>query len=184
MISRIKGVLRLESETFREIEHDSGANGQAALVVIIASLLNAFGAATGPFVDALAINQSPLSFGSRSPFLIFLGIAVWSIVAWLVWAAAIYIVGAKIFSGKATYGEMLRVTGFAYAPMALMILAAIPCIGFALSLIITIWTVAAIFIGVREGLDLGFGRTLITVLVGWIIYGIGMAIIGNVLGLF
>lgn len=183
MINRIKGVLLLESETFDEIEHDSGATGQAALVVIISSILAAIGAASGPLVATLQLQQSPFSLGSGSPLLVFLGIAIWSVLAWLVWAAATYIIGAKIFPGEATYGEMLRVTGFAFAPVAFMILGVIPCIGFALSLLVMVWSLAAIFVGVREGLDLGFGRTLVTVIIGWFIYGIGMGILGSILGL-
>jgi hypothetical protein len=115
---------------------------------------------------------------------VFLGIAIWSIVAWLVWAAVTYIIGAKIFPGEATYGEMLRVTGFAYAPVAFMILGVIPCIGFAISLLVMVWSLAAVFVGVREGLDLGFGRTLVTVIIGWFVYGIGMGILGSILSLF
>jgi hypothetical protein len=184
MVNRIKGVLLLESATFSEVEHDTGATGQAALIVIVSSILAAIGAASGPFLGMLALGQSPWSLGEGSPLLILLGITFWSIIAWLVWAAATYIVGAKIFPGDATYGEMLRVTGFAYAPLAFMVLGAIPCIGFAISLIVTVWALAAVFVGVREGLDLGFGRTLVTVIVGWLIYGIGLGILGGLFSLF
>lgn len=186
MINRIKGVLLLDRAAFKDVEHDETANGQAALVVIVASLLGAIGASSDPFFSSLAAGHSPwdFSFASRSPLIVFLGIIIWSILAWLVWAFATYFIGTKIFHGKATYGEMLRVTGFAYAPLAFMILAVIPCIGFAISLLVTIWALAAVFIGVREGIDLDFGRTLVTVLVGWLIYSIGMGILGSILRLF
>jgi hypothetical protein len=183
MLSRIKGVLLLESEAFKEVEHDEKATGQAALVVIVASILAAMGAASDPFVGALASGLSPWSFGSGSALVVLLGVIIWSILAWLVWAFATYLIGAKIFHGKATYGEMLRVTGFAYAPLAFMVLSAIPCIGFAISLIVSVWALAAVFVGVREGIDLDFGRTLVTVIVGWLIYGIGMGILGFIFGL-
>ena len=93
------------------------------------------------------------------------------------WSAVTYFIGTKIFHGQATYGEMLRVTGFAFAPMAFLILSAIPCIGLAISLVASVWALGAVFIGVREGLDLDFGRTLITVIVGWFVYAIGMGIL-------
>jgi len=184
MINRIKGVLLLESETFNEIEHDEKATGQAALVVIVASILAALGVASDPFVGALQSGLSPVSFGSGSALVVFLGVIVWSLLAWLVWAFWTYLIGTKIFDGKATYGEMMRVTGYAYAPLAFMILSAIPCIGFAISLIISVWALAAVFVGVREGLDLDFGRALVTVVVGWIIYGIGMGLLVAIFGLF
>ena len=184
MINRIKGVLLLDSETFKEVEHDEKATGQAALIVIVASILAAIGASSDPFTASLASGNNPWSFGSGSVLMVFLGIVVWSILAWLVWAFATYFIGTKIFHGRATYGEMLRVTGFAYAPLAFMVLSAIPCIGFAISLIVTVWALAAVFVGVREGIDLDFGRTLVTVIVGWLIYGIGMGLLGFIFKLF
>lgn len=60
----------------------------------------------------------------------------------------------------------------------------IPYIGFAISLIVIVWALASVFIGVREGIDLDADRTLVTVIVGWIIYGIGMGILVSIFGLF
>ncbi len=186
MINRIKGALLLDPAAFKEVEHDEKATGQAALIVVVVSILAAIGASADPFVSAMAMGQNPwgLGLGNGSALTVFLGIAIWSILAWLVWALATYFVGTKIFHGRATYGEMLRVTGFSFAPLGFMILAIIPCIGFAISLIVTIWAFAAVFVGVREGIDLDFGRTLVTVIVGWLIYAIGLAVLGGILGLF
>jgi len=171
MINRIKGALLLDVGTFEEIEHDEKATGQAALVVIIVSILAAIGISIGPVI------LQPDNSGSSSLIVNFIVIAVGAIIAWLVWSAVTYIIGAKIFDGEATYGEMLRVTGFGFAPMAFLVLSAIPCIGFAIALIVFVWSLGAVFIAVRSGLDLDFGRTLITVIVGWLVYAIAMGII-------
>ena len=186
MINRIKGILFLDAAVFEEVEHDEKATGQAAIIVVVSSILAAIGASSGPFFTSMALGHKPwiFSFGSGSVLTIFLWIVFWSILAWLVWAAATYFIGTKIFHGKATYGEMLRVTGFAYAPLAFLILGAIPCVGFAISMVVSVWALAAVFIGVREGLDLNFGRTLVTVIVGWVIYLIGMGILILIFGLF
>jgi len=185
MINRIKGVLLLDSAVFDEVEHDEKATGQAALIVIVASILAAIGASSGTFFSSLAMGHNPwnVSFGSGSAVMIFLGVIFWSIIAWLVWAAVTYFIGSKIFHGEATYGEMLRVTGFAYAPLAFLILGAISCIGFAISLVISVWALAAVFVGVREGLDLDVGRTAVTVIAGWFVYLIGMGILVSIFGL-
>ena len=171
MINRIKGVLYLDEDTFEEIEHDENATGQAALVVIVASLLGALGISFGP-----AVLQA-VKPGTGSAIVNFFVIVIWSVVAWLLWAAVTYIIGTKIFHGDATYGEMLRVTGFAFAPLALMIFSAIPCIGLAIALVVIVWSFGAVFIAVRSGLDLDFARTLATVFIGWFLYAIGMGII-------
>ncbi len=173
MINRIKGVLSLDIYTFEEIEHDENATGQAALVAIVASLLAALGISFGPAL----IQTQTASSNSGSPVVNFLIITVWAIVAWLIWAGVTYFVGTKIFHGEATYGEMLRVTGYSFAPMAFLIFSAIPCVGLAIALLVFVWSLGAVFMAVRAGLDLDFGRTLVTVIIGWVLYAIGMGII-------
>jgi hypothetical protein len=171
MIERIKGVLFLDSEAFKEIEHDDKATGQAALIVVVASILAALGVAFGPVIF------SPDVAPTVSPILKLIGVVFWGVVAWLVWSAITYFIGTKIFHGQATYGEILRVVGFAYAPMAFLIFSAIPVFGMLIALLASAWTLGAVFIGLREGLDLDFGPTLATVFIGWFIYAIGMGIL-------
>ena len=62
MINRIKGVLFLDSEAFKEVEHDEKATGQAALIVIVASILAALGVGFGPviFNPGVAPTVSPI----------------------------------------------------------------------------------------------------------------------------
>jgi len=185
MITRIKRVLYLETGVFEEVEHDETATGQAAIVVIVASILAAIGITSGSFLSSLSQTENPLGFSpsSGSPLITFLGIAVWSILAWLVWSAVTYFIGTKMFHGEATYGEMLRVTGFAYAPLAFMILGGIPCIGLMISFLTIAWTLAAVFIAVKEGLELTINQTVATVFFGWFIYAIGMGILFYIAGL-
>jgi hypothetical protein len=61
---------------------------------------------------------------------------------------------------------MLRVIGFAFAPQALGI---VPCLGTAIGFV---WTCVAGFIAVRQGLDLDNTKTLITIGIGALLYGI------------
>ena len=65
--------------------------------------------------------------------------------------------------GKADLGEMLRVVGFSYAPQALSI---IPCIGWLLGMI---WTIAALYVAVKQGLDIDGGKAIATILIGWVV---------------
>lgn len=171
MINRIKGVLFLDSDAFKEVEHDEKATGQAALIVIVASILAALGVGFGHIIF------SPGAALTVSPIVKFLGVAFWGLVAWLVWSTVTYFVGTKIFHGQATFGGMLRVVGFAYAPLAFLLLSLIPVIGLFIAFLASAWAFAAVFIAVREGLDLDFGPTLATVFVGWFIYAIGMGIL-------
>lgn len=73
---------------------------------------------------------------------------------------------------------MLRVIGFAQAPLALGI---IPCIGTIIGLV---WAFVASFIAIRQGLDLDDANTCLTIIVGFIVYIIGQALIGLFIGGF
>jgi hypothetical protein len=100
-----------------------------------------------------------------SPLGLLFYLIVGTFLGWLIWSAATYFIGTRLFGGQATLGEMLRVIGFAQAPKLLTLLLIIPCLGTILELVGTIWALVASFVAIRQGLDLSNGRTLVTVLV-------------------
>ncbi len=164
MFERIIGVFKLDANTFEEIEADQGATSQAAIVVGIVALVSALG--SGIFA---AISDT----GFLSSFISSL---ITTFLGWLVWSAVTYFVGTSLFGGKADLGEMLRVIGFAYAPQVLGI---IPCIGWLIGLV---WTLAAGFIAVRQGLDLDNTKAALTVGIGLVAYIIIFFVIGLIFG--
>lgn len=165
MWDRILGVFKLDVATFEEIEHDTTATTQAAIVVLIVALVAAIGSGIGATIaDGNFISS-------------FIGQLITTFVGWLIWSAVTYFVGTSLFGGKATLDEMLRVIGFAYAPQ---ILGIIPCVG---AIIGFIWTLIAGFIAVRQGLDLDNGKAFLTIVVGAIAYAILLVILGTVFGL-
>ena len=164
MINRIIGVLKLDVNTYEEIEADESATSQAAIVVSIVAIV---GGLIGGGVNA-ALGGSFL--GS------FLQTLLTAYIGWLVWAAVTYFVGTQFFGGQATMGEMLRVIGFAQAPG---ILAIIPVCG---SFIGWIWSIATGFIAVRQGLDIDNTKALLTIVIGWVAVFIVSLIIGAILG--
>lgn len=166
MLDRIMGVLRLNVLTFEEIEHDQSATAEAAIIVVVVALLSGIGGAIEApnFITA------------------FLATLVWAFVGWFVWAAVTYFVGTSLFGGQADMGEMLRVLGYAQAPQALRVLTFIPCIGFLIAIIVWIWSLAAAFIAVRQGLDVDNVKALLTVLIGWLVVFVGSLLIGLFFG--
>jgi len=93
-----------------------------------------------------------------------------ALVGWLVWAGITYLVGDKVLGGTASWGELLRTLGFAQAPGVLMILGIIPFLGTPITALVAIWMLGAAFIAIRQALDFGNGKTLATVLIGWVAY--------------
>lgn len=151
LVERMTGAALLRVDTYEEVEHDQGATLQAAGVVAMVAVAAAIGAA--PFGATGAIRG-----------------ALAALVGWLVWAGLTYLIGAKIFHGTATWGELLRTLGFAQAPGILLVLGFIPLVGWILRIAVPLWMLVAAFIAVRQALDFGNGKTLATVLIGWVIY--------------
>lgn len=152
MFERIVGVFKLDAATFESIEHDQAATGQAALVVLIAAVISGAGSVIG----ATIAGQGGAGGFFSTLISVFAG--------WFIWSFLTYFIGTRFFGGQANMGEMLRVIGFAYAPQVLGI---IPCLG---SLVGAIWSLAAAFIGIRQGLDLSNGKTFLTIIVGFVVY--------------
>jgi hypothetical protein len=159
LFERIVGVFRLSAPVFEEIEHDRSATGQAALVVAGVALLLGLGSG---FTTVTGVG----SFAQT-----FIRTFLWAFAGWVIWSAVSYFVGTTFFGGRADMGEMLRVIGFASAPLALGI---IPCIG---GLVGALWAAAAGFVAVRQGLDLDNVRALLTVGIGFVIYLIGYLVL-------
>lgn len=181
MLQRIMGVFKLDKATFAEIEGDQSATSQAAIVVVLVALVAGIGAAVAAVmlnrtmpglmeglsesgIEGLDLSMVP----QMSPVGAFLNAVIGAILSWLVWSALTYFIGTKLFGATADMGEMLRVIGFAQAPRLLSGLSFIPCLGGILSLVGLVWALAASFVGIREGLDLDTGKTLITIIIAFI----------------
>jgi len=159
-LERVIGVFKLDVETFEEIEHDPGATIQAVIVVAVVAFIGAIGSSIGAAIGDGSVVGS------------FFSSLVWAFIGWFLWSAVTYFVGTSLFNGQATIDEMLRVIGFAYAPQ---ILGIIPCFG---AVVGWIWSLIAGFIAVRQGLDLDDTNACLTIIVGFIVYMIGFAILG------
>ena len=81
MLERIIGVLKLDVNTFEEIEADQSATTQAAIVVVVASVLSGIGAGIGggSFIGA------------------FLATAIWALISWVIWSGLTYFIGTQFF---------------------------------------------------------------------------------------
>ena len=154
-------VFQLDVPTFEQIEHDTTATGQAAGIVAVAAVCQAIGR---------SISATIYGGGVGVGLLVTL---VAAFIGWVVWSALTYWIGTSLFDGEADLGEMLRVIGFAQAPL---VLAIIPCFG---TLVGGLWVLVAGFIAIRQGLDLNNAKTLITIIIGFVAY-IVIATIGGI----
>ncbi len=169
MLERILRVFKLDRSVFAEVEHDESATTQAAIVVAIVAALSVIGSIVQMLYSL--VRGSDVEFGG-----LLLSVVVTfavTFINWVIWAGVTYLVGTKLFKGEATFSEMLRVIGFAYAPQMLGI---IPCIG---GIVGSIWSLIASYLAIKEGLDLDDTGTIVTIVGGWLVTVVIRMIVGT-----
>ncbi len=157
------------ADTYEEVEADRSSIGQAASVVLLAASSAAAGAWLETFTWHAAQATSKLGLTLEMA-----ARAIEPLAFWLGGAAFAYMVGSSFFRGEETetdYAEVLRTTGFAFAPGLLSFLAFLPPAAFGLSVVWTLrfWMVVTVMIAVRQALDFTTARAIGTVTVGWVL---------------
>jgi hypothetical protein len=154
---RMIGAMRVQASTFEEVEHDAAATSQAAVVVLIAAVAAAIGG---------------ISWAYFRPVAIVLAIVL-ALIGWAISAAVLWLVGTRLFPGpktEADFGQLLRVSGFAQAPGVFSVLGLIPIIGLLIRFLVSIWTLVALIVGVRQALDYEDTlKAVIVCVVAWVI---------------
>jgi hypothetical protein len=176
LTERIIGALTFRRGVYAEVEADKTFTATAWILVVIFALLNQLG-----------------SRASQSIFdwLMGTGIGVLTAIAgFAIAAAVINWVGRGSFSAEVTFDELVRTMGLASIWTVVGVLGVIAAFSDALScilgpVIVISWValVVAWFVAVHEALDLTWGKTIITVLIGFIPWAIIMSLTGVVLSL-
>jgi hypothetical protein len=166
--NRIIRAAKLEVQLYEEVEADKGALLQAAAVVVLASLAAGVGAATIGGISGIVTGT------------------LIALIGWLVWAYIVYLVGTKILpepQTKADYGQLLRTIGFSSSPGLIRVLGVIPGLFWIVSLVATIWMIAAMVVAVRQALDYtSTYRAIGVCVIGWVIQIIVIMVIFAILG--
>lgn len=155
---RLLGAARLNIDVYEEVEADTTATGQAALVVCLVAVAAAIGSA----------NAGPVVVASR---------LIAALVGWLIWSGVTYLIGDKLLKGTATWGELLRTVGFALGPGILLMLAIVPAIAAPVRVVVNLWILVAAIVAIRQALDFGTGKAILTAVLGFITWvGLAMAL--------
>lgn len=160
LIGRMLRALRLDATLYREVAESGGSTWQAALVVLIAAV-------------AAGTEGLWVSVGSAGL------IAITHMVAWPVWAAGLWFVGARLrrTAGEAPgFWQVARAIAFAQSPGVFFFTSGLVIFWIPTPLwstvrsLIFVWVLVGTFLAVRETLGLGNGRTL------GALFGVGAAI--------
>lgn len=165
LTDRMLDAARLDVDTYEEVEADESATTQAATVVAIVAVAQAIGS---------------IGLGAGGV----IGGLIAAILGWLLWSGVTYLIGDKLLGGTATWGELLRTIGFAQSPGVLYVLGAVPVVGGLIRFAVAIWILFAGIIAIRQALDFGTGRAIMTAVLGWLMIVIPLAILTGIGRLF
>ncbi len=176
LTNRIIGALTFRRGIYAEVEADKAFTATAWMLVVIFALLNQLG-----------------SHASQSIFdwLVSTGIGFLTAIAGFAIAAAVISwVGRSRYGSAVTYDKLVRTMGLASIWTVVGVLGIIAAFSKALSyllgpVIVISWValVVAWFVAVHEALDLSWGKTIITVIIGFIPWAFIMVLTGVVLSL-
>jgi hypothetical protein len=155
MIERMIGAARLDPMAYEAVERDEGATLPALLVVVLAALASGIGGLGVGGIGGL------------------LGGTIAGLLAWVLYAAAAYVIGLAFFRTSetaTTVGELLRTLGFAQTPRLLLVFAGLPILGPLLGVIVSVWVLITTVVAIRASLDFTTGRAVGTAIIAWLVF--------------
>lgn len=165
---RMVRAAKLDVNLYEEVEADTGAMGQAILVVVLSSLAAGIGSLTMGGLGGVI-------FGTLA-----------ALLGWYIWAYLTYYIGVKFLPEEQTQsdpGELLRTIGFSSAPGLIRVLGIIPGLTGIVFFIASIWMFTAMVIAVRQALDYqSTWRAVGVCVIGWLIQSLLLAVLLTVIG--
>ncbi len=170
LMQRIIGAFTFRKGVYKDVEHDASFTSTAWIIVIVVALLSQLG--TYGFGDSWLLATL---FGT-----------VATVVGFAIAAFVISWVGKAVYKADVTFNEMVRTLGLAYVWRVVGVLGVLggflscllaPALIAAFVLGLVAWFVAA-----KEALDLEWGQTIITVVLGWLVMLAIAIITGLILG--
>ncbi len=160
---------KLDRGLYEEVEADTGATGQAMLVVVLSSVAAGIGSAGGGGLIGLLVG------------------ALAALAAWYIWAFLTYFIGTRLLpepQTEADMGQLLRTIGFSSSPGLLRILGILPGLTGIVFLGCAVWMLVAMVIAVRQALDYhGTGRAIAVCLIGWVVQLVILGLVMFFLGI-
>jgi len=172
LIQRIMGAFTFRKGVYASVEQDTSFTTTAWIIVVVVAFLNQLG------------SQATTNVGNW-----LLGAIVGTIFAILGFAVAALVinwVGRAVYKADVTFHELVRTLGLAYVWQVigvLGILASIAgCLLAPVKIVAVVLMVVAWFIAVKEALDLGWMKTILTVILGVLamiaVMALGLLVLG------
>jgi hypothetical protein len=180
LMKRIMGAFLFRKGVYAEVERDTEFTSTAWILVVVVSFLSQIGRFAGH------------GFGGLGRWLISAIVGtIFAVIGFALGAWVVSWVGKALFKAQVTFDEVVRTLGLAYVwnlvgliGIVSAISGTLACILAPITIISALLALAAWLIAAKEALDLDWGRTLVTVILGWIVAWLITMAATWVLGLF
>ena len=167
VFSRLLQAVRLDRDAFVWMEYNDRATGDAALLVGGTSILLALGSGA-TLADLI------------NPFRL-LSVVLSGFVLWLIYTGATYLISTYLLGGAGSFATFLRITGFAFPTLLVLIFANIVFDNTFLILVVGgAWFIVVVASGVMYAADLPRDRAFVAAIGGWVAYVILQAILSGI----
>jgi hypothetical protein len=169
LAERILGAFTFRRQVYADVERDNTFTMTAWLLVAVVAFLNQLGtqASTGVFnwLASAVIGT------------------IWSVIAFAVAASLMNWMGRVLYKADVNFGELVRTLGLAYVWTIVGVIGVLAGLSAGLSFLFTpvlvvgwVMLVLSWFVAAKEALDLSIVKTIVTVALGWLTFGIIMAV--------
>ncbi len=150
-----------DGAVFGEIGEQPQDMFRALGVVLVAAV--GFGVGIRSLIDVTAAVENPIDTNLR----MFVAMST-IITSWAVWTVLAWLLGSKLFRGRATYRGLLRALGLCYGPVVLWMFVNLPVGGPLLSMWAHVWTMMAGVLAVQRTQDFAWWKASMSTSIGWL----------------
>jgi len=166
LVQRLRRLVTLDTSVLDEVRDDASATIPAAVVVAVATLLTGIGGWLWYQTQDYSPNGGEFFWKSA-----IVG-SVLAVVLWGVWVGITYVMLGQVFRARADLNQLVRVMGFAAAPLALGILVFIPQLDYGIGLTSLALLFGLTQLAVQSATDASPGRVLAATGAGFAVWAI------------
>ena len=165
LIDRIIGAFTFRRGVYAEVEKDTSFTTTAWILVVVVTFLNQLGSHASPNFFNWLISAVLGTITMVIGFALAIGVISWT--------------GRSLFNAEVTFDELVRTLGLAsvwniigFAGALVSVFPLLACLTAPALIVGVVLLVVAWFMAAKEALDLDWGQTLITVILGFIVWAL------------
>jgi len=176
LIDRIIGAFTFRRGVYAEVEKDTSFTTTAWILVVVVTFLNQLGSNASPNFFNWLISAVLGTITMVIGFALAIGVISWT--------------GRSLFNAEVTFDELVRTLGLAsvwniigFAGALVGVFPLLACLTAPVLILGAVLLVVAWFMAAKEALDLDWGQTFITVILGFIVWALIWVLTRGVLAL-